>query len=486
MTIQKIKDYLQEYSYLKSIQALLHWDMETMMPKGAIDDRARRLSYVQGKLHTHITGKKYENLLNQMGKVKLKPLEKKLLKELRWDFDVNKALPIKHVMELATVQTHASHAWATARAQNDWKSFEPYLQKLIDLKRKEATFFKSKKPYDALIKLHDKEFTSDEITKLFSDLKKGLIKLAAEVKKQGVLVDVKDLKGPFEIEAQKELSQWVAEAFGLSRENSRLDISTHPFSINISPQDQRITTRYVTQNLDSLSSTMHEVGHALYENNLPREWEGTPFQEAVSLSVHESQSRFWENIIGRSKEFSEFIYPHMLEKFPKQMKSVTPADLFKIYNKSIPSLIRVESSELYYNLHIIIRYEIEELIFNQGLDAADIPKVWNEKYDSYLGIRPTTFREGVLQDSHWAGGAFGYFPTYTLGNLISGSLYQQMKKNIPKFSDRIKKGEFGEIKDYLVKNIHSKGRSISHQDIVGELKTQDYLSYLSEKLLSKK
>lgn len=482
MTIKKIQDYLQEYSYLKSIQALLHWDMETMMPKGAIDDRARRLSYVQGKLHTHITGKKYENLLNELGKTKLKPLEKILLKELRWDFDIHKALPISHVLELATVQTHASHAWAKARSENDWKSFEPHLQKLIDLKRQETTFFKAKKPYDALIKLHDKEFTSEEITKLFSELKKGLIKLVAQVKKDGSFVKVKDLKGPFDIEAQKELSQWVAEVFGLSKENSRLDISTHPFSINISPQDQRITTRYVTQNLDSLSSTMHEVGHALYECNLPREWEGTPFQEAVSLSVHESQSRFWENIIGRSKEFSEFIHPHMVKKFPKQMKGVTPQDLFKIFNKSTPGLIRVESSELYYNLHVIIRYEIEEMIFNQGLNAADIPKIWNEKYFAYLGVKPKNDKEGILQDSHWAGGAFGYFPTYTLGNLISGSLYHQMKKKIPKFSEKIKKGQFKEIKDYLVTNIHSKGRSITHKDIVGNLSTQDYLAYLSEKL----
>lgn len=479
--MKELKDYLEEFSYLKSIQALLHWDMETMMPAGAIGDRAKRLSYVQGKMHSHITSKKYQKILADLKASKLKPIEKKLLKELEWDFEQTHALPLKHVLELSTVQTHANHAWAHAKRNNDWESFKPHLQSLIDLKRREAKYFKTKTPYDALIRLHDKEFTSQEIDKLFAELKVGLIKLVDKVKGDGTFIKVKDLPGPFDIEAQKKISVQIAEAFGLGKDHSRLDISTHPFSINISPQDQRITTRYTTDNLDSLSSTMHEVGHALYELNLPREWEGTPFQEAVSLSVHESQSRFWENVIGRSEAFSHYIHPIMSEYFPKNMKGVDEKRLFQIFNKSGPGLIRVESPELYYNLHVIIRYEIEEMIFNQGLNTDDLPEVWNDKYESYLGIRPKTYSEGILQDSHWAGGAFGYFPTYTLGNLISGSLYQKMKKEIRGFSKKIEKGEFDEIRNYLTEHIHSKGRSISAHDIVGELSAKDYLSYLTEK-----
>lgn len=401
MKSDAIKEYLKEWSYLKSIQALLHWDMETMMPHGTIDDRAARLSYIQGKIHSHITSPNYKDLLQDFEKQKLKGAEKKLAEELRWDFDLYNKLPEKHVMELTHAQTIATHAWATARKKNDWKSFRPHLQKLIDLKRKEAEFFKTKRPYDALIRLHDKEFTSTEITKLFKDLKTGLIKLTSEVKKDKTFVTVKDLKGPFDIEAQKQLSLYAAKICGLPAEYSRLDISAHPFSTNISPLDQRITTRYTTDNLDSLSSTMHEVGHALYEHNLPREWEGTPFQEAVSLSVHESQSRFWENVVGRSREFCTFIHPKMVEFFPKAMKGISPETLYHIFNKSVPGLIRVESSELYYNLHIIIRYEIEEMIFNKGMNADEIPKVWNEKYKDYLGITPPNFADGVMQDSHW-------------------------------------------------------------------------------------
>lgn len=481
MKSDKIKDYLKEYSYLKSIQALLHWDMETMMPHGAIEDRAARLSYIQGKIHNHITSPHYKNLLEDFEKQKLTGKDKKLASELRWDFDLYHKLPEKHVMELTHAQTIATHAWATARKKNDWKAFKPHLQKLIDLKRKEASFYGTKKPYDALIRLHDKEFSSQEITKLFSDLRSGLSKLVKEVKKDKTFVTVKDLKGPFDIEAQKQLSIYAAHICGLPSEYSRLDVSAHPFSTNISPQDQRITTRYTTLNLDSLSSTMHEVGHALYEHNLPREWEGTPFQEAVSLSVHESQSRFWENVIGRSKEFCKFIHPKMVELFPKAMKGVSPEMLYHIFNKSVPGLIRVESPELYYNFHIIIRYEIEEMIFNQGMDAADIPAIWNKKYQDYLGITPPDYADGVLQDSHWAGAAFGYFPTYTLGNLISGTLYHRMKKELPGFKKDVEKGKLQKIGNYLKVNIHEKGRSVSSKDLIGKLDVNDYLSYLKEK-----
>jgi carboxypeptidase Taq len=479
--LDEVKDYLQEYSYLKSIQSLLHWDMETMMPPGAIEDRAARLSYIQGKIHSHITSEKYQKLLEKLEKNKLKPVEKKFAKELRWDFDLYHALPEKHVLELTHAQTIATHAWAKARKNNDWKMFRPHLQKLIDLKRREAGFYKAKKPYDALIKLHDKEYTSEKINSLFKDLKTGILKLTEEVKKDRTFVEVKDLKGPFDIEAQKQLSLYAAKLCGLPDANSRLDISTHPFSINISPKDQRITTRYSNKDLDSLSSTMHEVGHALYEHNLPSDWEGTPFQEAISLSMHESQSRFWENVIGRSREFTEFIHPKMKELFPSSMKNISTEKLYHVFNKSAPGLIRVESSELYYNFHIIIRYEIEELIFNQGMDAKDIPAIWDEKYKAYLGIKAKNYSDGVLQDSHWAGGAFGYFPTYTLGNLISGSLYHKMKKDIPGFKKDVKKGKLSKIGHYLKDNIHSKGRSVTTKDIVGELDVRDYLLYLSEK-----
>ena len=480
--MKKIQSYLQEYSYLKSILSLLHWDMETMMPSGAIEDRAKRMSYIQGKLHAHITSPKYKKLLKDFSKKKgLSKKDEILLKELKWDYKINHALPSHHVEELTLATTHATHAWGIAKKNNNLKMFLPHLQKLIDLKRRETTYFKSKKPYDSLIKLHDKEFSSEQISKLFSELKVGLLKLTKEVKSDGKFVKVKDLKGPFPIESQLSLSLHVAKLFGLPETNSRLDISNHPFSINISPSDQRITTRYDLNHLDSLSSTMHEVGHALYELNLPLEWEGTPFQEAVSLSVHESQSRFWENIIGRSRPFAQFIHPVMKKQFPKAMNGINHETLFQVFNKSKPGLIRVESCELYYNLHIIIRYEIEEMIFNQGLNAKDIPKVWNKKYQEYLGLTPSSDAEGILQDSHWAGGAFGYFPTYTLGNLISGTLYFKLKKELPGFKEQIRSGQFGAILKFLDKSIHKKGRSITSKDIVGELGVENYLEYLSEK-----
>lgn len=481
-SLEKIKTHLKEYSYLKSLEALHYWDMETMMPEGAISDRAERLSYLQGKIHSHIVSKKYEGLLSDFkAEKKLGRKEKKLLKELEWDLNRMTLLPKSYVMELSHTQTIATQEWARARKNNDWSVFRPHLEKLINLKKQETKFFKERLPYDSLLKSHDKEFSSVQVQDLFNELKIGLAPIVARVKKDKKFIAPKELKGKFSIEAQKELSLYIANSFGLAGEKSRLDISTHPFSITISPNDQRITTRFNENDLDSLSSTMHEVGHALYEAGLSQEWEGTPFAEAISLSVHESQSRFWENVIGRSREFSEFIHPKMVQYFPIQMKDITKDDLFYYFNKSIPGLIRVESCELYYNYHVIIRFEIEKLIFNENLKVDELPKIWNKLYKDYLGITPKTNQVGILQDSHWAGGAFGYFPTYTLGNLISGSLYYKMKKDLPTFSKDIKKGDFTKVLQYLRQNIHSQGRSINSTDIVGKLSSQDYLSYLKEK-----
>jgi carboxypeptidase Taq len=229
---------------------------------------------------------------------------------------------------------------------------------------------------------------------------------------------------------------------------------------------------------------MHEVGHALYELNLPAEWEGTPFQEAVSLSVHESQSRFWENVVGRSREFCEFLHPVLEKLFPKAMKRVGPEELFLVMNKSVPNLIRVESSELYYNLHVIVRFELEEQIFNHNLNAAELPELWNQKYRDYLGLVPPDYAQGVLQDSHWAGAAFGYFPTYTLGNLISGSLFQRMKREVRGFRKDLQTGELHRIGRFLKTHVHEKGRSVTAVDLVGKIDVKDYLSYLREKFRS--
>lgn len=478
--MHKIFDHLSEFSYQRTILNLLHWDMETFMPEGAIEDRAHRLSYMRGIMHRHMTGSAYKKLLADFKK-EAKGNDKKVLEELLWDFNIQKVLPESHVKELSSLQAKAGHVWSRAKKNNDLKSFLPYLQQLIDLKRKEAKLYKAKTPYDGLLRIYDKDFSTQEIEKLFSELKVGLIDLAQKVKKDNRFVKVKELKGPFSVEEQKKLNDKIGEIFGLPQKYSRLDISAHPFSTTISPWDQRITTRYDEKHLDSLGSTMHEVGHALYELNLSKKAEGSPYSEAASLSLHESQSRFWENIIGRSEAFMEFLHPLMKEHFPKQMKGFSKDDLFHYMNQSSPSLIRVESSELYYNFHIIIRFEIEKMIFNEGLNAKDIPKVWEKKYQEYLGVKPSNHAEGMLQDSHWAGGDFGYFPTYTLGNLISGSLYWQLKKSIKSFDSEIAKGNFKPILSFLVKNIHEKGRLINARDVVGKLEVDPYLKYLSQK-----
>ena len=483
MTIAKIQKHNEEIMLLQNASALAHWDMETMMPSEGVAARAQLLSYLGSQAHHLSTSRKYKSLIDATKKTKLTALEKKMIKELEWDYSLNSALPSKHVEEVSLAATNSHHAWVSARKNNDWDAFLPHLQKLIDLKKREAGFYKAKTPYDALIRQFDKNFTAESITVIFAELRKGLTKLAKQVNDDGRFVKVKDLNAPFDINSQVELSKYITGVFGLPASQSRLDISVHPFSTTIAPKDFRITTRYNEKDLDSFGSTMHEVGHALYEAGLPRDrYNGLPMAEAASLSVHESQSRFWENIIGRSPEFCQFILPKMKELFPNQMKGITAEKLFFIMNKSVPNLIRVESCELYYNLHVIIRFEIEKMIFNEGMDAFDIPYVWNELYEKYLGVRPKNISEGAMQDSHWAGGAFGYFPTYTLGNLISGSLYQKMKREIKTFNQDIQKGEFTRILSYLRENIHVHGRTLDLNNLVGgEIKTRDYLDYLKEK-----
>ncbi|MDH4466418.1 MAG: carboxypeptidase M32 [Bacteriovoracaceae bacterium] len=479
--MKDLKKYLKEFSYWKSIQALHNWDMETYMPEGAINDRAERLSFIDGKIHEHMTCKKYQKLLKSFQQAKKTKLESKLAKELLWDFKLKSKLPSSHVQEMSKATTHAIHVWATSKKNNDWKSFYPHLNKVINLKKKEADFYKLGNRYDGLLLSYEKELTSQEIGIIFDELKVGLKDLVKKISPS----ERDNWEGEFPISNQVKLNHEMMSLFGLPSANSRLDSSGHPFSTIISPLDHRITTRYEVTNLNSLYATMHEVGHSLYGLNLPTKWEGSPFQEAISLSVDESQSRFWENIIGRSRPFCRFILPKIKNYFPKTNFSKMQSDeLFLFLNDVNPSLIRVDSCELYYNIHIIIRFEIEKMIFNENLKTKEIPDVWNEKYRDYLGMVPPSNSLGVLQDTHWAAGAFGYFPTYTLGNLLSATLMKKLSQEIPNWENLVEEGNFSPILSFLNKNVHRHGRMIDLKDLAPKLGAKDYLDYLKSKLIS--
>jgi len=489
MSANEIKQHLKQYAYFRSCLRLLSWDMESKMPGNAIKDRSKSLAFIQGKMHQHMTCAKYDKMLKSFIAAKgLSKKEARLGQELRWDFNLSKALPGDFVEEMAEVSSLSNHAWIKARKENSWKAFLPHLQKMINIKRQEIEYLRSKDknnifktPYDALLMQFDKEFDSHSITKIFAELKSGLSNSLRKIEKKPHFRSPPSAIGVFPIPAQEQLDHHLAKLVGLKEGHYRLDTSTHPFSTNISPLDQRITTRYQDDCLSSFFTTLHEAGHALYESNLPANWEGTPFQEAISFSVHESQSRFWENIVGRSFEFCQYILPTLQSYFPTNYKGMTAQKLFYHFNHTEAGLIRVDSCEAYYNLHVIVRFEIEEMIFNQGLNAKDIPGIWKQKYQNYLGISATEDRHGPMQDGHWASGAFGYFPSYALGNLISAQLLNLLKKHNPSYKEQIRQGDFAQIRNFLKQKIHRYGREKNIQEIVGKLSAAPFLQYLDAK-----
>jgi len=482
--MQELKNYLNKVYLKDSAISLLYWDRETYMPSGASDIRAKQIALLSEEVHSAMTSPELKKLLQKFSKNKLSKIDKKLIELVKHDLKLNTALPSKLVSELSELTSKTSDIWAKARKNNDWKSFSPYLKKIVKLKQKEADYYGGKNRYNNLIKLFDQEMTTNKIDLLFDQLKLALPHIIENVRTQKKFTQTKSLKGPFDLDKQKEINQSLLSLCGLAPEHSRLDISTHPFSINMGIADQRITTRYNPNHLESIFSTMHEIGHAMYEANLPIKYQGTPLAKHLSMSLHESQSRFWENMIGLSPEFISYLTPILKKKFKSQLANFNGDSLYYTLNTVKPSLIRVDSDELHYNLHIIIRYELEKALINNELSVEDLPGEWNKMYKQYLQITPKNYAEGVMQDSHWAGGSFGYFPTYTIGNLYSAHFYQMIKKDMPQFKTFVKKAHLQSIHDWFKLHVHQHGKIKTGRELIGaDLNPAVYLNYLKDKFI---
>ncbi len=356
------------------------------------------------------------------------------------------------------------------------------------MNRKQAEFLGYKKsPYDALLDNYEPGLTADKLSLIFFELKKFLIPFIQQIKRSKVKSNPRILKGHFNRSEQEEFNLNVARKLGYDLQAGRIDSSAHPFSTNFNPQDVRITTRYSESDvLYSLGSTIHETGHALYEQGMNSGDFGTPLSEYVSLGIHESQSRIWENMVGKGLPFWKYFYPRLQKSFPVPFKQITLDKFYRTVNHVIPSLIRVESDEVTYNLHIIIRFEIEKELMEGTIEVEDLPKIWNAKYLEYFGLKVSNDGLGVLQDVHWATGAIGYFPTYTLGNLYSAQFYSQAKKDIGNLELLFAKGQFLPFLQWLRQNIHRHGRKYSAgelcEQITGEpLNIQCYIDYLKHK-----
>lgn len=467
---QRLREPLQTIAKLGSALALLSWDEEVNLPPKAHAYRGEVSALISAEIHRKFTSDEFVKLAEKLNQdsESLNANDRVNAKETWRDVSRAQKLPVKFIEELTRLSSEAFGVWVEARKRKDFKIYEPVLKRMVDMKRQEAELIGFKaSPYDALLDEFEPGMTSAQLDKLFGPITKNLSALIrqAKNKKQHTLPEAF-----YELGAQTKLCHEVSEALGYDFDTGRIDASPHPFTTSFHQTDVRVTTRYDEADFwVSLGSTIHEIGHALYEQGLPAEHFGTPLGQAISLGVHESQSRMWENFVGRSREFSEYLYPLLKKYFPDQKLKFTSQELHLWLNRVKPNLIRVESDEVTYNLHIILRYEIEKQLIEGRLKVSKLPAVWNQKMKDYLGLDVPDDAQGVLQDVHWAHGAIGYFPTYSLGNLYAAQLYNTATQKIPGLTKGFSSGDFAKLLGWLRQNIHAEGRRYKPAELLEKL-----------------
>ena len=463
---------LGEIATLGSVGALVAWDQETYMPSKGAPGRAKQAAALASLIHQKSTHRGLGELIGEceaLGLDESSP-EAANVARARRDFDKRTKLPESLVNEIAETQSRAQHAWKSARKNSDFKAFQPWLEKMVALSRKKAECFgvpEGGELYDALIDEYEPDVRAAEIEAVFTPLRDRLTTLVARLLDKGTPPNEAPLRIEAAEAAQHALGMEVIQALGFDTEAGRLDITTHPFCEGLAPGDTRLTTRYDTKFFaGALFGTMHECGHGLYEQGLPKidsDGEpsatfGTPLAEAVSLGIHESQSRMWENFLGRSREFWTWAKPVADRHFGQPMQAFSVDEVYRAVNRVERSFIRVEADEATYNLHVMLRFELERALISGDLAVADLPGVWNETFERFLGSKVDADRNGCLQDVHWSFGLFGYFPTYTLGNLYAAQFWEAIREKYPDLDERLAAGDFTPVLAWNREYIHRHGR----------------------------
>ncbi|MGH7231401.1 MAG: carboxypeptidase M32 [Nitrospiraceae bacterium] len=498
-TLEPLASRLLDVYHLNSVASVLSWDQETYMPPGGGHARAEQLATLQALAHDRLVSPDIERLLAQWvdpvtGQAIDVPGDpwdessRALLREVWRDFSRAKKLPSAFVKRLGRECSLAQQVWTDAKKKSDFRMFLPNLRTVVSLKQEETQYLGyTDSPYDALLDTYEPGATASSLAPLFHALKLRIVPLLQRVMTAPVSIDDSVLFRSYDSSRQLEFSRLVLTAMGYDFDRGRLDLSAHPFTTSFHPTDVRITTRVYERELPAcLFSCIHEGGHGLYDQGLNPDRYGTPLGEALSLGIHESQSRLWENCIARSLPFWRCFYPLLRQCFPEQLADVELQAFYAAVNRVKPSFIRVEADELTYNLHIMLRFEIEQDLIEGRARVEDLPNVWNDKMRSYLGIVPTTDAEGVLQDVHWSLGAIGYFPTYTLGNLYAVQFYDQALKEISDLNGEIETGRLSVLKRWLNHKIHRWGRTFPADHLVQRLtgtplSPEPFLAYLEEK-----
>lgn len=489
--LNQLKSILAEISDLNSAAALLGWDQQTYMPPGGVFARGNQIGTLSSLAHSKFISQEVGVLLED-----LKPYAESLdpdsddfclIEVTSRDYDKQKKVPSDFVAEFSRVTVVAYSAWEKARKNDDFSHFQPHLEKIVEMRRQYADFFAPfEHVYDPLLDDFEPGMKTAEVQEIFSELRPKQVEL---IKAIGEKPEVDDsfLHQPFEDQKQWDFGEQAITKYGYDWDRGRQDKAAHPFTTNFGVGDVRITTRVDPNFLNTaLFGTLHEAGHAIYEQGISPDLERTPLGGGASLAIHESQSRMYENLLGRSYDFWVYFYPKLQEIFSTQLGNVDLDTFYKGINKVAPSLIRVEADEATYNLHVMLRLELEIALMEGKLMVADLPAAWNERMDDYLGVVPSNDAEGVLQDVHWSSGILGYFPTYSLGNLVSNQLWEKINLDIPGLSYQIQGGDFSELLAWLHENVHRHGSKFKPQDLVtrivgSRIAPEPYLKYLNEK-----
>lgn len=497
--VARLKELSAEIKTWHGIDALLGWDQETYMPEKAIGGRSKQQSAVSSLIHEKTTAPEIGRLLELLGADEANERgdesrcsdlsfdERALIRGFYRGYSKATKLPAKLVAELSETQSLAQSAWAKARSNDDFAAFQPHLEKIIDLKLQCADAYGyDQHPYDSLLDEYEPGMKTAEVDQVFGALRSDLVSLVADIARADQ-VDNSFLTKHYPASKQEEFSRIVMKALSYSDDRGRLDISAHPFTTELGADDIRITTRFLEDFFNSaLFSTVHEVGHGLYELGIGEEYRGGILATGTSLGIHESQSRTWENIVGRSREFWEHFLPIAQKIFPENLQSVELDQMWRAVNRVEPSFVRVEADEVTYGLHIMLRFELEKKLIAKELSVKDIPEAWNETTRELLGIVPSNNAEGCLQDVHWSFGLFGYFPTYALGNLYGSQFWNAMTNQIGDQGANMSAGNFAPILSWLREHIHRHGSAKTAGeiaiDVTGEsLNAKYFVNYLKDK-----
>lgn len=482
----RLQPHLRELHDLYSAIRLLHYDQAVSMPPRGAAGRAQAIATMESIAHDRLTDPELGELLEELRDAPLEDDHRASIRTLARDYEKATKIPRELVAALAEAGGLAYAAWTEARPADDFSILQPHLERMVSLKKQEADALGWQADrYDALLDMFEPELKTAEAEAMFAELVEGLAPLADKILAN---VDAAPafLKSEYAVDDQEAFCQWLVERLGFDKTAGRLDTSPHPFTQHVGPGDVRQTTRYEKNAFFfAIYAAMHETGHALYEQGIPERLLGFPAGRIESLGLHESQSRLWENQVGRSRPFAEWVLPELTQRFPSHFASVTPDDLYEGVNHPERTLIRVSADEVTYNLHVALRFEIELALFRDQLEVADVPEAWNDAYERHLGIRPPNDRDGVLQDMHWSIGALGYFPTYTMGTLYAAAFFERAQQDLGSLDEQVA-GDFVPLLQWLREKVHAQANLRPPQEIAasvtGErLSAAPFLRYIATK-----